>query len=193
MRGAVLCNALCTSNTPHRNKNNFLTETATNVVRVVARCETTDGGKWVGLVSDLALRSHSRRIAHRLVGPIGRGGGCATEEWTECIAIHRIVLIPYRRGLPGSSLLDLVLPLPVRCMLDPACSSCLLRRCCLRARPLHHGRLPGARVAALRAARGCRDALEHPSLQALPACGAIGALPVDGDARVRRGTETGPF
>jgi hypothetical protein len=34
----------------------FLTETATNVVRVVARCATTDGGKWVGLVSDLALR-----------------------------------------------------------------------------------------------------------------------------------------
>jgi hypothetical protein len=94
MRGAVLCNALCTSNTPHRNKKHFLTETATNVVRVVARCETTDGGKWVGLVSDLALRSHSRRIAHRLVGPIGRGGGCATEEWTECIAIHRTLSGP---------------------------------------------------------------------------------------------------
>jgi hypothetical protein len=46
----------------------FLTETATNVVRVVARCATTDGGMWVGLVSDLAPRSHSRRIAHRLVG-----------------------------------------------------------------------------------------------------------------------------
>eukprot|EP01049_Picozoa_sp_SAG25_P000412 SAG25_NODE_15_length_24441_cov_175.207288_11_plen_85_part_00 len=29
---------------------------------------TTDGGMWVGLVSDLAPRSHSRRIAHRLVG-----------------------------------------------------------------------------------------------------------------------------
>jgi hypothetical protein len=44
----------------------FLTETATNVVRVhvVARCATTDGGKWVGLVSDLSLRSHSRRTAH---------------------------------------------------------------------------------------------------------------------------------
>jgi hypothetical protein len=49
----------------------FLTETATNVVRVVARCATTDGGKWVGLVSDLALRSHSRRTAHRLVGGDG--------------------------------------------------------------------------------------------------------------------------
>jgi hypothetical protein len=48
----------------------FLTETATNVVRVVARCATTDGGKWVGLVSDLALRSHSRRTAHRLVGGV---------------------------------------------------------------------------------------------------------------------------
>jgi hypothetical protein len=46
----------------------FLTETATNVVRVVARCATTDGGMWVGLVSDLAPRSHSRRIAHTLVG-----------------------------------------------------------------------------------------------------------------------------
>ena len=45
-----------------------LAETATNVVRVVARCATTDGGKWVGLVSDLAPRSHSRRTAHRLVG-----------------------------------------------------------------------------------------------------------------------------
>eukprot|EP01046_Picozoa_sp_COSAG06_P089430 COSAG06_NODE_35813_length_455_cov_0.901685_1_plen_86_part_00 len=57
------------------------TETATNVVRVVARCATTDGGKWVGLVSDLALRSHSRRTAHRLVG----GGRLRYEEWTECV------------------------------------------------------------------------------------------------------------
>jgi hypothetical protein len=32
-----------------------LAETATNVVRVVARCATTDGGKWVGLVSDLQM------------------------------------------------------------------------------------------------------------------------------------------
>ena len=45
-----------------------LAETATNVVRVVARCATTDGGKWVGLVSDLARRSHSRRTTH-MSGP----------------------------------------------------------------------------------------------------------------------------
>eukprot|EP01047_Picozoa_sp_COSAG01_P061816 COSAG01_NODE_7772_length_3063_cov_1551.900135_2_plen_91_part_00 len=36
---------------------------------------------WVGLVSDLAPRNHSRRIAHTLVG----GGGCATEERSECV------------------------------------------------------------------------------------------------------------
>jgi hypothetical protein len=46
----------------------FLTETATNVVRVVARCATTNGGMWTGLVSDLAQRSHSSRTVHMLVG-----------------------------------------------------------------------------------------------------------------------------
>jgi hypothetical protein len=46
----------------------FLTETATNVDRVVAPCATDGGGMWIGLVSDLAQRSHSRRTAHTLVG-----------------------------------------------------------------------------------------------------------------------------